>query len=138
MPDVAINFRDRYAQIDAQLTAQTGDRDAVKQEIIQLFKAVETEIAELTQLKDAIKQLVDKWKSQQATQPSLAPQFTAERPVVHADHIGASTFVEKGWNRLSLGDYEGAEQSLNKALELSPNDPQTEALLGWAQMLQEK
>src|SRR5207302_8447321 len=31
-----------------------------------------------------------------------------------------------------------SELALRKALELSPNDPQTEALLGWALMLQEK
>ena len=57
---------------------------------------------------------------------------------MHADHIGASTFVEKGWSRLSLGDHAGAEEALTKANQLSPGDPQTEALLGWAQMLQEK
>jgi tetratricopeptide (TPR) repeat protein len=71
-------------------------------------------------------------------QPSLAPEFTAERPVVHADHIGASTFVEKGWSKLSLGDYAGAEAALRKADELSPASAQTEALLGWALMLEEK
>jgi tetratricopeptide (TPR) repeat protein len=111
-------------------------RDALKADIIALFKAVEQNIGELTTLKDDIKLLVDKWKTLQA--PSIAPQFAAARPVVHADHIGASTFVEKGWSRLSLGDYEGAEQALNRAIELSPGDPQSEALLGWAQMLQEK
>ena len=58
--------------------------------------------------------------------------------MVHADHLGASTFIEKGWSKISLGDYEGAEQALRKALELSPNDPQAESLLGWAQMLQDK
>jgi len=58
--------------------------------------------------------------------------------VVHADHLGASTFIEKGWSRISLGDHEGAERALLKALELSPNDPQAESLLGWALMLQDK
>ena len=57
---------------------------------------------------------------------------------MHADHIGASTFIEKGWSRISAGDYAGAEAALNRALELSPNDPQSESLLGWAQMHQEK
>ena len=57
---------------------------------------------------------------------------------MHADHIGASTFIEKGWSRLSLGDYDGAETALKRAIELSPGDPQSEALLGWAQMLNEK
>ncbi len=73
------------------------------------------------------------------TTPTRSRRSSAgERADVHADHIGASTFIEKGWSKISLGDYEGAEQALSKALELSPNDPQAESLLGWAQMLQEK
>ena len=131
----------RFADIDRRLDAGLADADraALKSEIIALFKTVEHEVAELTLLKDDIKRLVDKWKAQQAAAaPSLAPQFTAEKPVVHADHIGASTFIEKGWSRLSLGDYDGAETALHKAIELSPGDPQSEALLGWAQMLNEK
>ncbi len=43
-----------------------------------------------------------------AVTPSLAPQFITERRVVHADHIGASTFIEKGWSKISAGDYPGA------------------------------
>ena len=39
---------------------------------------------------------------------------------------------------MSLGDHAGAEAALQHALSLSPNDPQGLALLGWAQMLQEK
>ena len=134
-------FRARYAAIDRRLGAAdlpAADRQALKSEIVGLFKSVEQEVADLGALKEEIRKLVDKWKQTQAAAPSQAPQFSGERPVVHADHIGASTFVEKGWSRLSLGDHEGAEQSLQKALQLSPNDPQTEALLGWAQMLQEK
>jgi tetratricopeptide (TPR) repeat protein len=68
----------------------------------------------------------------------VAPQFSSAKPVVHADHIGASTFIEKGWSKISAGDYAGAEQALKKALQLSPNDPQAESLLGWALMLQDK
>ena len=146
MADVdAPSFRAQFAAIDARLDevaaggADAAERNAVKAEIVSLFRAVEQQIADLTAVRDDVKKLVDKWKSlQQSAAPSQAPQFTAERPVVHADHIGASTFIEKGWSRLSLGDHEGAEVALKKALELSPNDPQSEALLGWAQMLQEK
>jgi len=135
------SFRARYVQIDQRLEAGLNDADraAIKGDIFALFKALEQQVAEFTQLKDDVKKLVDKWKAQQAAAaPSLAPQFSGEKPVVHADHIGASTFIEKGWSRLSLGDYEGAETALKKAIELSPNDPQSEALLGWAQMLGEK
>lgn len=133
-------YRAQFAAIDAKLDAglAAAERAQVKSEIVGLFKALEAQIADLTQLKDDVKQLVDKWKAQQAAEGVQAPQFQGEKPVVHADHIGASTFIEKGWSRLSLGDYEGAEKALTRAIELSPGDPQSEALLGWAQMLQEK
>lgn len=133
-------FRAQYAAIDAKLDGglAAADRAQVKAEIVGLFKALEAQIADLSQLKDDVKQLVDKWKGQQAAEGVQAPQFQGEKPVVHADHIGASTFIEKGWSRLSLGDYEGAEKALTRAIELSPGDPQSEALLGWAQMLQDK
>src|SRR4029078_8111781 len=65
-----------------------------------------------------------------------APQPVA--PPLRADHIGASTFIEKGWCSSSLGDYPAAGTAVGKALELSPNDLQAISLLGWAQMHQEK
>jgi tetratricopeptide (TPR) repeat protein len=136
----AINaHRETLKALDSKLDSPdaTAQKDSLKVEIISFFKAIEQEIADLTNLKDDVKKLVDKWKALQAG-ATLAPEFNAEKPVVHADHIGASTFIEKGWSRLSLGDYVAAEAALKKAIELSPNDPQSEALLGWALMLQEK
>ena len=134
-------YRAQFAAIDKRLDEgidQHAERAKVKAGIVALFRSVEARITELTALKDEIKTLVDKWKALQVIDGSSAPEFVAEKPVVHADHIGASTFIEKGWSRLSLGDHEGAEQALLKALELSPGDPQSHALLGWAQMLQQK
>jgi tetratricopeptide (TPR) repeat protein len=152
MPNGAgASFRERYGALEQRLADQGAarDLDALKTEIGALFKQLEQEIGELSTLRDAVKQLVERWKSlraqnggsnsgQHRVPPSNAPQFSGERPVVHADHIGASTFIEKGWSKLSLGDHGGAEAALRKALELSPNDVQAEALLGWALMLQEK
>ena len=133
-------FRQRYLAIEERLgrASTAEDRESIKAEIIALFKQAESEIAQLSALRDDIKRLVDRWKQlQQSSAPSNAPEFVGEKPVM-ADHIGASTFIEKGWSLISLGDHEGAERALLKALELSPDDPQTESLLGWAQMLQEK
>src|SRR5664279_422756 len=140
MTDDANSLRQQFDAIAARLEEAGAPeaRDAIKGEIITLFKQTEQEIALMSALRDDVKKLVERWKQlQQATAPSNAPEFVSERPVV-ADHIGASTFIEKGWSLISLGDHEGAEKALLKALELSPNDPQTESLLGWAQMLQEK
>ena len=151
--DTIASWRERYGALQRRLAGDGAARelDTLKTEIGALFKQLEQEIGELSALRDDVKQLVDDWKALRARNggsngnsgthpapPSNAPQFSGERPVVRADHIGASTFIEKGWSKLSLGDHEGAEVALRKALELSPNDPQTEALLGWALMLQEK
>src|SRR5688572_11421452 len=150
MPDgKAGGLRSRFAAIDARLDAAAtpAEREALKGDIVSLFKQVEAQIAELSALKDDVKRLVEKWKSAQAaaapvsatsTSPGAAPQFAPERPKPMADHLGASTFIEKGWSLISLGEYDGAEKALTRALQLAPEDPQSESLLGWAQMLQEK
>jgi tetratricopeptide (TPR) repeat protein len=136
MGELGTAYRERVSALAARLDAPDAaqERDALRGELIALGKGLEQDLAELTSLKDEAKTLVEKWKGLKLT---TAPAFSAERPVV-ADHIGASTFIEKGWSRISLGDYAGAEDALTKALQLSPNDPQAESLLGWAQMLQEK
>lgn len=114
-------------------------REQVKKDIIRLFKAVDRAIADLTVLKDGIRELVDRYKKLAASQQGdQAPQFAGAAPVLHADHIGASTFIEKGWSLISLGDYPGAIQALKRALALSPGELQAESLLGWAQMLNEE
>jgi len=154
----AADVRAQFAAIDERLTPAltAAEREAIKREIYSLFKRVEQQIAELTSLREDIKLLVEKWKSLPpgttpagpaeppipghgpGGAPTHAPQLVGEKPTVHADHLGASTFIEKGWSRISLGDYAAAETALTKALELAPNDPQSESLLGWAQMLQAK
>jgi tetratricopeptide (TPR) repeat protein len=142
MIDLAVKaLRVRFDELDRRLDAPLGDADraTAKADIIALFRIIEKQLTDLGALKEDVKKLVEKWKAQQAAAaPSLAPQFAAEPPVARSDHLGASTFIEKGWSRISLGDYDGAEASLSKALELVPGDPQAQALLGWAQMLNEK
>jgi tetratricopeptide (TPR) repeat protein len=116
----------------------TADRDAVKRDIIALFKRVDGAMTDLTQIKDDIRGLVERYKQASSiADTSPAPQFTGARPAVHADHLGASTFIEKGWSLISLGDYRGAIQALEKALTLSPGAVEATSLLGWAQMLNE-
>jgi len=133
-------LRAEYDAIARQLDSAAGgaEREAAKREIINYFKRVDGYLGELTQLKDDIRQLVERYKQLTAdTKQASAPEFTGQRPAVHADHIGASTFIEKGWSLISLGDHAGAIQSLQRALQLSPGETQAESLLGWAQMLHE-
>jgi tetratricopeptide (TPR) repeat protein len=133
-------LRSEYATIARRLEATQGaaEREALKREIIAFFKQVDGMIGELGQIKEDIRQLVEKYKQMAApTSDAAAPEFTGTRPAVHADHIGASTFIEKGWSLISLGDHAGAIQALQRALQLSPGETQAESLLGWAQMLHE-
>jgi len=123
-----------YQEIARKLDAARGPDDAVKREIIGLFKTVDAAITDFSTLKEEIRVLVDRYKQlAQASEPS-AQLSAAPAPVLHADHIGASTFIQKGWSLFSLEDYEGAIQALQKALKLSPGDKEAETLLGWAQM----
>ncbi len=133
-------LREEYAAIAARLEQAQGmvERESVKREIIGYFKRVDTALGELTQIKEQVRALVERYKQLASdADTAQAPQFTGARPVVQADHLGASTFIEKGWSLISLGDYAGAIQALQRALALSPNEIQAHSLLGWAQMLAE-
>jgi tetratricopeptide (TPR) repeat protein len=131
-------LRNQFQEIETRLgVAQGADRDAVKRDIIALFKRVDGALSDLGQMKEDIRGLVERYKQGNAAEPATAPQFTGARPAVHADHLGASTYIEKGWSLISLGDFAGAIQSLDKALALAPGDVQAQSLLGWAQMLHE-
>jgi tetratricopeptide (TPR) repeat protein len=141
MTDAAVKpFRDRFRELEQRLDgAPTGaDREALKRDIIDFFKRVDGALGELAQIKEDIRGLVDRYKQLgTSAEGPQAPQFTGQRPAVQADHLNASTFIEKGWSLISLGDYGGAIQALEKALALSPGATQALSLLGWAQMLSE-
>ena len=133
-------WRSSYDDISRRLDSAgtSDDREAIKRDIISLFKTVDQGITDLTVLKEKIRELVERYKQMvQGESDDRAPQFTGAVPAMRADHIGASTFIEKGWSLISLGDFPGALQALNKALTLSPGDVQGQSLLGWAQMLNE-
>jgi tetratricopeptide (TPR) repeat protein len=130
-------LRKELEEIAGRVDAPGTDRDGVKRDIIALFKRVDTTLTDLGQLKEEIRGLVERYKQGNSVAPTPAPQFTGARPAVHADHLGASTYIEKGWSLISLGDYSGAIQALDKALGLSPGAVEAQSLLGWAQMLHE-
>jgi len=140
--DLVQALKSRREQISAALDGAKAPPAlaAVKKDIIALFKQVDGAITDLSALKQEIRVLVDRYKQaegQEEAGAGAAPGFETARPVVQADHIGASTFIEKGWSLISLGDHDGAIQALTKALTLSPGEVQAESLLGWAQMLKE-
>ena len=142
MTDSSVSaLKARYQELSDKIdrATTTVDRESLKREIIAYFKEVDGALADLTKLKEDIRALVERYKQVAVeADTAQAPQFTGARPVIHQDHLGASTFIEKGWSLISLGDHAGAIQALGKALALSPGDVQAQSLLGWAQMLHEE
>ncbi|HEX5819769.1 MAG TPA: tetratricopeptide repeat protein [Gemmatimonadales bacterium] len=137
-----LQLRGTYAELQRRLDQPlSGDqREQVKQEIIALFRRVDGALTELGALKEDIRELVARYKAAVAAATPVAappPQLSGEPPAVHADHLGASTYIEKGWSLIALGDHVAAIAALDRALELAPGDTQAQSLLGWAQMLHE-
>jgi tetratricopeptide (TPR) repeat protein len=136
LAELRTHLKEVSGRVDA--AAAPAEREALKREIIALFKRVDAALTDLTQIKDDIRGLVERYKqASPVADTGPVPQFNGDRPAVHADHLGASTYIEKGWSLISLGDYSGAIQALDKALTLSPGAVQAQSLLGWAQMLHE-
>lgn len=136
----ATALRETFDRLAGSLGAPEAPsrRDALKADIIALFRLVDRELSELADLKEGVKGLVQRWKALDGGEDGGAPppSAAAEMPT-RTDHLNASSHIEKGWSLISLGDYAAAETALERALILVPNDPQAQALLGWAQMLQE-
>lgn len=133
-------LRTSFAEISRHLdtAGSAEERETIKRDIVALFKTVDQGISDLTALKEDIRGLVERYKQiSQGETDDRAPQFAGAVPATRVDHIGASTYIEKGWSLISLEDYPGALQALKRALELSPGDVQAQSMLGWAQMLNE-
>lgn len=127
-----------------------AERARLKQDIATLFRTVDRRLAALAQLKEDVKGLVAAWKQlPEASEPPPPPEeppvpaMRARAPIadhasVRVDHLGASTFVAKGWSAISMGEFARAEETLARALELAPDDPEGGALLAWALMKQDR
>lgn len=106
-----------------------GQRAEVKAAIVTLFKRTEGAIAELASFKETIRELVDRFKA--------LPTGTPGQSVRH-DHLGASTYIEKGWSELAAARWTQAESLLRQALALDAESSTAQALLGWALLHQDR
>ncbi|MGH7696113.1 MAG: tetratricopeptide repeat protein [Gemmatimonadaceae bacterium] len=70
--------------------------------------------------------------------PAPSQAMNAIETSQRMDRLNASTYIEKSWSLIAIGDHAGAEVAITRALELATDSVEARSLLGWAQMLQEK
>ena len=135
------SLRARYDEIRAALDraaseAQPAARERLRQDIVGLFRETEGAVERLSAFKEEIRELVERYKK--LPPPARSGKGAPPAASPRSDHLGSSTYVERGWSAIAAGDQARAVKELTRALELAPNDPAAESLLGWAQMLQEQ
>lgn len=125
--------------------ADTPDdaRAALRGEIAALIRAADAHTQAWRALADAARALPELWKQLPGAD---APHATPGRRIApidsrdehtgvastRSDHLGASTFVAKGWTAYAAADFAAAETAFDRALTLAPDDAETVALLAWA------
>lgn len=111
-------------------------RAEAKQAIVTLFRRTEQEMAELAEFKESIRLLIERFKE---LAPPVAPTAPpAPSHSVRHDHLGASTYLERGWTALAMGQWTDAERLLREALVHDATSSTGQALLGWALMHQDR
>lgn len=113
-----------------------AERPEAKQAIVALFRRTEQEISDLAEFKETIRHLIERFKELPA--PVVhAPPAPRSHSVRH-DHLGASTYLERGWTALAMGQWTEAEHLLREALVHDATSSTGQALLGWALMHQDR
>jgi tetratricopeptide (TPR) repeat protein len=115
-----------------------ADREVLARRLDDLLADLGRRLDRLHRLRDEARSLAEDLRGRESGTPGLEPSGPDPRPRLRQDRLGASTFIEKGWHLISRGDYPAAIQALHRALDLAPLETQAAALLGWAQMLEER
>jgi tetratricopeptide (TPR) repeat protein len=112
------------AELESDLMLTSDERIRIRDEILGLFREVEAQIAELEEVKEGVRPLVERYRELYSRpEPPRAP--------ARVDYLGSSTYRERGWSALAAADYERALRDLEKAIELDPESPSNLALLAW-------
>lgn len=123
-------WKAELAEIKARVSAGGSELDQRRAlaELLALYKRMEESVQATGVLQAEVREL-----GSAIRKAGRGPgEGTAGRRV---DRLGASTFVERGWHLISLGDYPAAIAALERALERAPGLAEAGTLLGWAQML---
>jgi tetratricopeptide (TPR) repeat protein len=133
-PGLLEDYRERLGRLSAELDTVEAlapvERVRVRDEIVALFRDLERTIAELEVLKSGVRPLVDRYKQ-------IFPRGAEAAQPLRVDHLGSSTYRERGWSALAGADYPRAVRELEKAVGLDPDNAANLCLLAWAYLRQD-
>ncbi len=128
--DLATRYREQIERLRAELELPPEEfarvRVRIRDEILATHRGVEELIAALQAVKEEVRPLVERYRELSARAEA------APAPARVVDHLGSSTFRERGWSALAGADYERAVKEMEKALVLDPDNPANLTLLAWA------
>jgi tetratricopeptide (TPR) repeat protein len=125
-------LRDGSGRGDASAAGDPGE------EIVALVREVDEALERLRAFREGLREVAAAYKEVRRRRPGGGVARGMAPAPPRADHLGSSTYIERGWTAIAAGEYEKAVVELQRALELAPGDAQAEGLLGWAQMLLER
>lgn len=119
-------FRRRLRNLQQRLESppSDGERAPLREELVALVRDVDASIESLRALRESMKPLADRYREKY-----LRPAPEVAKVV---DHLGASTFRERGWSALAASDYEEAARHLQAALDRDPKELSAMAMLAWS------
>ncbi len=120
-------YRRRVSALAAALE-RGGEVDGaeVRAEIIRLTREIDETLAGLQAVRESLRPVARRYRD-------LFPRRSLGTST-RADHLGGSTYRERGWSALAAGDYGDAIANLERAAELDPGDVRSLALLAWAHL----
>ena len=113
------------------------ERAALRTEIAALIRAADAALDGWRAVADAARALPELWKQLPTSAVPNAMRATTSRgTTARSDHLGASTFVARGWTAYAAGDFSAAETAFERALTLAPDEAEATALLAWTRASQ--
>ncbi|HUE95358.1 MAG TPA: tetratricopeptide repeat protein [Longimicrobiaceae bacterium] len=103
--------------------AGDGPRDHIRRELVTLAQEIDAAVKELEALRESLRPLAQRYKE-------VYPSRIVARE--RLDHLGSSTYRERGWSALAACEYAAAVEQFEAATELDPDDISARVLLAVA------
>ncbi len=134
------NLRRRCGKIESQLESVTSEEAKAKlrEEIISFYKEISGYLRELLLLQEWVRTLAEKFRTiKLPVELKEDESLRAFIEQMRGPRVDVLTLIDKGWNYICVGDYDGAVAVLTRASKLAPQDSKALNLLGWAYMYKE-